>query len=379
MIRTLALLGVILIAGATRGAAMADQRIGPSIERSGPSKVNVLARINLALANGDAHQALTLLKNRTLPISRAERRSIEGRAQLLLGNAALAGRKLKTALRLRPDDATDWYWLGRAQQERGTAALAASSFEKAHWHGLESAELYHHHAEALRDSDKVLGEITQHEGPGPHAPAPAAGSFAFDGLLIGPVRSRPGCWIVAPTDSALYQVHKALALEPAHGESLLLCGELWATANRDDLAVTRFDQASKTLEGEKLARCHGQWAQSLLRLADLDAYLQHAKAQMELTGKANTAKLAASYDRAAQMAGGLGDLQNQLRYLKTAAEMKPRVDRLLRLADALIQARRSSEAEPYLKTALQLNPTRKERRQIKQRLLGMTLLASPNR
>lgn len=377
MIRTFSLLSLIMIAGTTRGTAMADEQAAPSIERAVPSAVGVLAKINLALAAGDAQRALSLLKSRTLHISRAERRSVEGRAQLLLGNVALARRKLKTALRLRPDDATDWYWLGRAHQSGGTAALAATSFEKAHWHGLESADLFHHCAEALRDSGKVLGEITQHQGPGSDAPAPSAGSFAFDGLVIGPVRSRPGWWIVASPNSALYQVHKALALDPARGESLLLCGELWAAANRDDLATARFDLASQTLEGDGLARCHGHWAQSLMRLSDLEGYLQHTKTQMQLIGRVDPTKLAKCYDRAAREAGGLGDLQSQLRYLKTAAELNPRVARLLRLADALIQARRSTEATPFLKTALKLQPTRMERRQIKQRLLGATILASP--
>ena len=378
MIRTLSLLSFVIILAAPRRAAMADShRPVPSTENASTSAVGVQARINLALAAGDAHQALALLKDRTLNISRAERRSIEGRAQILLGSVALARRKLKTALRLRPDDATAWYWLGRAHQLGGTAALAASCFAKAHWHGLESAALFQHCAEALRDSGKVLGEITQHKGPGPDAPAIRAGSFAFDGLVIGPVRSRPGWWIVAPPDSALYQIHKALALDPTSGDSLLLCGELWAAANRDDLAITRFDQAAKALKADALARCHGQWAQSLLRLSDVKGYLEHARKQMELSGRVDRTKLAACYDRAARGAGGLGDSQSQLRYLRRAADLKPRVARLLRLADALIQARRTTEAAPFLKMALKLKPTRMERRQIKQRLLGATLLAAP--
>lgn len=377
MIRTLSLLSLIMIAGAPRGTAMGDEQTAPPTRRAAPSAVGVLAKINLALTAGDAQRALSLLKDRTLHITRAERRSIEGRAQLLLGNVALARRKLKTALRLRPDDATDWYWLGRAHQSGGTAALAVASFEKAHWHGLESADLFLHCAEALRDSDRILGKITQHQGPGPDAPAPSAGSFALDGLVIGPVRSRPGWWIVSPPGSAIYQVHKALALDPARGESLLLCGELWAAANHDDLAITRFNQAAKTLKGDPLSRCHRHWAQSLMKLSDLEGYLQHTKMQMQLTGRVDSTKLAKCYDQAAREAGGLGDSQSQLRYLKTAAELKPRVARLLRLADALIQARRSTEATPFLKMALKLKPTRMERRQIKQRLLGATLLASP--
>ena len=114
-----------------------------------------------------------------------------------------------------------------------------------------------------------------------------------------------------------------------------------------------------------------------MRLSDLEGYLQHTKTQMRLTGGVEPAELAECYDRTAREAGGLGDFQSQLRYLKTAAELKPRVARLLRLADALIQARRSTEAEPFLRAALKLKPTRVERRQIKQRLLGATLLASP--
>jgi len=377
MFRTLRLVHLLSFIALAPCAVVAETRVSSSSNRSTRSAVSVLARINLALIDGDAKRALSLLNDRTLSISETRHLSIEGRAHLLLRHDALARRKLRSAVALRPDDAVCWYWLGRAYQAGGSAALAASSFDKAHWHGLQSAELFHHCAEALRDAGRVLGVLSQHHWPPSDTTTPKPGTFAFDGLLIEAVRGRPGWWVVASQDSALYQIHKALAIEPNRGDSLLLCGELWATAHHEDLAVDLFQKAANHLAGKSLARCHEQWAQSLFRLSDFDGFLKHTRTNMRLSGQIDNARLARCYDRAAREAGGLGDLQRQLRYLKAAADLEPSVDRMLRLADALFMAKQSPRTTAYLHKALAMRPTRKQRRRIKQYLLRTTLLASP--
>ena len=99
---------------------------------------------------------------------------------------------------------------------------------------------------------------------------------------------------------------------------------------------------------------------------------------MQGTGGVDNEKFANCYERAAREAAGRGDLQREIRYLTFAVELKPEVDRLLSLADALLMAQRTLDAPRYLQQALEMNPTKKQRRAIQQRLMYTPTLASPS-
>ncbi|MFQ5429594.1 MAG: hypothetical protein ACE5FS_15555 [Paracoccaceae bacterium] len=349
--------------------ALADQDAG--------SVKAVAVEARVALAAGDAERALALLKNRGLRITKAERRSIEGRAHFLLQDYITARRKLRSALRLRSADERDWYWLGRTYAAGGSAALAASCFEKAHWHGLDSAELHYHWAAALADADRVLGQIRQVRWTDADGPCPAVGALLEDGVVLAHLSSPSGRLVVAPVKSAIFQVQKALSLKPTRTDALLLAGRLWARTNHPEHAVSLFAQAAPRLTGASLAKCHARWAESLLALGDFEGYLEHAQAHIQLMRGVDPAGLAACYDTAARESGNRGDLPGQIRYLKAGVQIHPAVDRLIRLADALLAADMIGDAAPYLKQALALKPTKPQRRAIKHRLLRTSLLASP--
>ncbi|MCG8406054.1 MAG: tetratricopeptide repeat protein [Phycisphaerales bacterium] len=393
MVRTIDLLGLSLILAAIASVATASDEadLPPILGGGGTSpsgvltsnlknplgKIGPMAKAKAALEAGDAKRALKLLKSRSVRIGKADRRSIEGRAYFLLNDYVTARRKLRAAVRLRPRQASDWFWLGRVYEAAGSHARAASSYEKAHWHGMDSTELRYHWANALRASGRILGDISQKQRRQGDQ-SPSVGSFAFDGVVLSLVKSRPGRFVVAPKDSALYQIHKALELGPDHGDSLFLAGELWAAADRHDKAVEFFERAETRLQGEDQARCHNRWAQSSLQLADFDSYLKHTRKYMQGTGGVDNEKFANCYERAAREAAGRGDLQREIRYLTFAVELKPEVDRLLSLADALLMAQRTLDAPRYLQQALEMNPTKKQRRAIQQRLMYTPTLASPS-
>lgn len=321
-----------------------------------------------ALAAGDAQRVLDLLKRHTLGLSESERKSLQGRANFLLGNHGVARRKLRSALRGRGDSAGDHYWLGRVYLATGAPALAAAAFEKAHWLGLETADLRHDWATALSKSSPVLGEIARKPWPTKESPPPALGEFALDGLIVGHLPKRKGRVIVAPKNSAVYQAYRALQLDPDRARTRLLIGELWAAAKRHGQAVKLFEQAMGGLRGDALARCHHAWAQSALELGDFDGYLRHARKEMEAGDGVDSTALAACYDRAAREAAGRGDLPRQVRYLMFAVELRSETDRLLRLADALMQSNRTADARRYLQVALDQSPSPAQRRVINLRL-----------
>jgi tetratricopeptide (TPR) repeat protein len=297
---------------------------------------------------------------------------------LLLGNHALARRKLEEAVHLRPKHPADLYWLGRAYAACGAPALAASRFQEANWNGLDTAEVHYHWAVALQSLGKLLGTLSQRQWPDDAESPATPGSFVPGGLVVGPAPDRLGWVIVCPPNSALYQVYRALESEPQWGQALLSGAEVWAAANRHRQAVSLFVRAARHLEGEDLAaRCHESWADSLLALGDLDGYLERTRQRIRLSDNIDSAHLARCYDRAARQAAQRGDLRRQIRYLTFAVELEPAVHRLITLADALLQAQRSDDAHRYLQTALEQDPSRQQRRQILSRLQRTTHLASP--
>ncbi len=332
-----------------------------------------------ALAAGDPRRALEMLESRTLRLPLAERHSIEGRARFLLGDYALARRKLKSATRLRPAHAWDLYWLGRAYAASGMPALAATNFQEAHWNGLETADLHYHWALVLKSLNESLGKISQRRWPNDDTQPTKPGTRALGGLVVGPVLSRPGWVIISPPNSAIYQVHRAIALDPERGDALLLCGEIWAAADRHETAVSMFENAARRLKEEDLTQCHQCWAASLLAMGDFDGYLTQTRKSMRLTGGVDSVLLAQCYDRVAREVARRGDLKRQIRYLTLSAELDPDVDRLIILADALLQAQRSGDAAGYLRQALQHNPTRGQRRKIQQRLQLTAYLSGSTR
>ena len=331
-----------------------------------------------ALAAGDAKRALELAESDTLRLSPAERFSIAGEAYFLLGDYPEARRKLEAALRQRPNNASDLYWLGRVQAAAGLPALAAARYEEAAWNGLDTADLHYRWALALKAGNELLGKITQYPPEKNAKEAPAPGTFTARGLVVGPVPSRPGWIVVSPPSSAIYQVHRAIELDAGQGDALLLCGEIWAAVNRHEQAAAAFARAAEHVDAKDLAKCRQEWAASLLVLGDLDGYLEQTKLRLSAAGNVDSAELARSYDQAAREAARRGDLQRQIRYLTQAVELdEAGVDRLIGLADALMQVQRVEDAARYLRTALQHSPSRKQRKDIAERLQQATYLTSP--
>ncbi len=342
-------------------------------DAQGPPRQTSQARAALAAGNGQL--ALKLLESRTLDITPAERLAVEGHAHFLLGNHAVARRKLTSAIRLRPKQTHDLYWLGRALEACKMPTLAAGRFEQAYWNGLDTADLHYHWAIVLTSLDDKLGKISQQPWPDDAGEPPKPGDFALGGLVIGSVPSNPGRLIVSPPASAIYRAHKAIELESDRGEAILLCGELWAAVNRHEQAVTFFAKASSHLDDRDKAKCHESWAASLLAIGDFDGYLKHARRHLRALGDdVDGAELARCYDRAAAEVAQRGDLKRQIRYLTMAVELDQDCDRLIALADALQQAQRGDDVLHYLQTALALQPSRAQLKQIQRRMQLATYL-----
>lgn len=359
-------------------AASATERTTAPVARGveHPRRVNanpLHAEILKALSDEDGVRALAALRSPLLDLPPDERCTLEGRAYLLLGERGQARRRLESAVQARPTDADSLYWLGRAYQMTDAPVLAAAQFEKASWNGLDTAELHYRWAESLAEAGEILGEPIQRRLSSKEAANTKIGKFTRDGLVVGV--GEAGAIVVSPPNSALYQIERALALEPQDVRSLLLCAELWARTNNHAQAVEYFQKAGKRLDASDkgaadAVRCHAGWAESLLAAGDLDGCLEHARAAADRDADkgAATDKLARAYSRAAQEAALRGDAPRQIRYLTLSTELRPAVDEMLSLADALAATQQRAAAKRCLQDALDHDPSVAQRSQIRQRL-----------
>jgi tetratricopeptide (TPR) repeat protein len=369
---------MILLAGIAQACSGAYETVDRSAAPKPSTSDEQVSHVVTALNSGDAHGALDQLGSRTLEIPVEERWLLEGRAYLLLGDYAEARQKLESAVRARPKETTDLYWLGRVYEADGAPALAAAQYQQAFWSGLASADLHYHWAAALKASGQLLGEISRCKPPEESPGTPKPGDFACGGVVIGLAPARKGRLIVSPPESAIYQVYQSLALQPDRGESLLLCAEIWAAAKKHEEATALFAKAAEKLEkAEDVARCHDGWRASLLALGDFDGYLKHTTERMRAAGAVDSPELASCYAQVAKAVAQRGELQRQIRYLTMSVELDANVDRLVELSDALTSAQRYEEAEQRLRKALERGPTAAQQREIRRRLEEAKLLATP--
>ncbi len=376
-----ALICAVLATGSSALAVEPQPRVGAELAASHnaeSSPRNSLSRAMALLEAKDAEAALKIVHDRKSELSKADEFYVRGRARFIQGKLSAARRDLQSAIKTRKKHADSHYWLARVYQSDGAHALACTGFQTAYALGLGTCDLHLHWAESLRACDEVMGEVRQQNWTEDRTSAPRSGHFDFDGLVIGVVRGQPEIVLIAPRKSALYQVHKAIEADADRGDAMLLAGELWAAIDRHESAAIMFKRAAARVRGDALSSCHRNWAASSLALGRHDSYLDHTKTQMQLGGGIDNEELARSYERAAVDASNRGNLRKQTRYLTLAAETRATPGRYIELADALLLAQRAEDAERYLKLALDMNPSKQQRAEIKLRLLRTAYLATPD-
>ncbi len=361
--------------------ARADDSVtqdAPALEkRATPSRRGALlerarsqiARVYDDLEQNQPQQALLRIDELGPLLPDGERLVLKGRALLQLGNARQARKHLIEAVQNRPQYGEYHYWLGMAYQAGSAHSLAIESFRQANLKGLESAELHVAWAQSLAATEDVLRGIRRERFEPEEAEGFQPGTILRDGMLVDCVYPDDHEWVMAPRASALFHAEKATQVDPEHGPAWLMAGQVWARAGFHAVAVERFQSAAALVGGDDVARCHHLWAESLYAMGDFEKFVEHAKQSVRASAREPALCLAEAYDRAAKGHAMLGRSVESINCLKFACELKPTVQRHLQLADALMQSARHDEATVKLKAALKLEPTRKEKRLIRSRLL----------
>jgi len=290
-------------------------------------------------------------------------------AKYNLDDLKAAKKYFKEAVKLNPDSAVDHYQLGNTHLAENLFALAAESYKRAITLGLRSGVLHYKLGSAyfnLRNYFGRVSEVTVKSGK----PGTVNGPW----YLIEPVPGKTDVWRAAPSDSAIYQVVKAVdAGLDNEGDIQFLRANIYLNARRyrqaydmlKKLAAAAPKPAEDKRTKEDKALFHYYFAQAAFGVEKFDEYLSLLKKAIELHGEAYQATLVDAYLRVAEQHNQLGDLKGYIQYLQMAVEEAPKkVSPHLKLGYAFEESRRYGDAIVQWRMVLDLQPDHSKRMEL---------------
>jgi len=270
------------------------------------------------------------------------------------------------AIKLNPKSPADHYQLANIYLAGNFFALAAESYQKALALGLHSPVLHYKLGTAyfnLRNYFGQVREVTVKSGK--------IGSISEQWYLIEPVPGRKDVFRVAPSDSAIYQVAKAVQTGLEDGPDIqFLRTSIYLNARRYAQAYEMFRKLAaaapkpkddkRTKEDQALF--HYCFAQAAFGVGKYAEHLQFLKKAIALDAAAYQATLLDAYLRVAEQHNQRGDMDGYIRYLKLAVNEAPRkAGAHLKLGNAYEEARKPAEAIVQWRMVLDIEPDHPQR------------------
>ncbi|MGB2822452.1 MAG: tetratricopeptide repeat protein, partial [Phycisphaerae bacterium] len=265
------------------------------------------------------------------------------------------------AIKLNPKSPADHYQLGNIYLAGNFFALAAESYQKAMALGLHSPVLHYKLGTAyfnLRNYFGRVAEVTVKSG--------SIGSISEQWYLIEPVPGKEDTFRVAPSDSAIYQVAKAVEAGLKDDPDIrLLRANIYLNARRYAQAYEMFKKLAasapkpkddkRTKEDKALFNYY--FAQAAFGVGKYDEYLQLLKKAIELDSAAYKATLLDAYLRVAEQHNQQGDMDGYIKYLHLAVNEAPRkAGPHLKLGNAYEEAHKYAEAIVQWRMVLDIEP-----------------------
>ncbi len=311
-------------------------------------------RIAALIDDGEPAAALRLIEDAADRLSEFDRHALTGRACAAMQRRRQAQAAFEQALRLRPNAPDILFRLGRVQAGDGRDAAAATSFERAFLHGLDSAELHAAWAASLLRLGQTLGRLRTVRLRLDYE----SGEIVNDSLVVVRRLSKDADrYVVTGRGSSVFHAARAVRDQPERGDWRLLLADAWRAARLYRPAAIAYARAERALPPDSRAACLERWADCLLALHDYDAYLDRLREWMALPGGLSAERLSEAYARVAERMGQIGDTPRQLRCLTFALELRPKsVAVRVRLADALQDAGRLEDAVRHYRSVLAQSP-----------------------
>jgi tetratricopeptide (TPR) repeat protein len=268
------------------------------------------------------------------------------------GKWSEAIREYEAAIRVRPASGADYAALGDVYLQGDRHALAATAFLEATRNGIHTPHVHYSLAKAMFALHADLGKIEVRQVKGGHV-----GDLIEDGFLMSAVRGQEDTFHVCGSESALYQIQKAIALGEAGPDARYLRGLVWLRIGRYAQADEDFRVVEGKLRPDQAAEYHAYRAAAHLGLEEYDAYIEHTRLAARESPDRYGQRMAAAYLEVAERCAQRGDLESYIRYLDGAAKEAPS-DPIIhhRLGYAYWESNDRKKAVRHWRIVLELSP-----------------------
>ena len=279
-------------------------------------------------------------------------------AKYNLDDQDAARKYFEEAIKLNPHAAIDHYNLGNIYLGNNLFSLAADAYQQALGLGLNSAVLHYKLGTAYFNLRNYFGAISVL-----NVKAGKPGEINGEWYLIESVPGHPEQFRVAPANSAVYQVAKAIADGLGDRVDLrFLLANIYLNAGRSRQAAEMFKEIEPKIAKEEKPLFFFYYSQAAFGNRDFENYLALLKKAIELDATTYGPSLVDAYVKVADQANQAGKLDEYIKYLALAVSQSPQNASLhLQLGDAFQEAQQLSKSVIQWKMVLDLEPEHSKR------------------
>jgi tetratricopeptide (TPR) repeat protein len=274
-------------------------------------------------------------------------------AKYNLGDAEHARKYYEEAIKINPTSASDHYAVGNIYLGGNFFSLAAESYEQALRLGLQSPVLHYKLGTAYFNLRNYFGNVTTAT-----IKSGQAGTISGEYFLIEPVPGHKDLFRVAPSNSAIYQVAKAIADGIDDRPDIqFLRANIYMNAGRYEQAHAMYKAIGPKIPKEDLPLFYYYFAQSAFGSGDYEEYLKLLQEAIRLNPAAYQSTLVDAYLKVAEEYNQSGQMDKFIAYLSKAVNESPQSAALhLRLGNAFEEAGQFKEAAIQWQMTLDLEP-----------------------
>jgi len=283
-------------------------------------------------------------------------------AHYALNNDKKARKYFEKAVKFNPDSAADHQQLGNIYLAGNFYALAAESYQKALSLGMDSPVLHYKLGSAyfnLRNYFGRVSTLTVKTGK--------PGTISGRWYLIEPVPGSKDVYRVAPSNSAIYQIARAVAdgLEETP-DIRFLKANIYLDARRYRQAYEMFGKIAGEVPEQDKALFHYYYAESAYGIGKYDEYLSHLDEAIKLNKAAYEPTRVEAYMKVAEQYNQAGELDKYILYLGKAVAVSPQTAGLhLKLGNAYEEARQYPRAVVQWRMVLDLETDHPQRMKLR--------------
>ena len=278
------------------------------------------------------------------------------------------------AIKLNPKNAADHYRLGNIHLASNSFALAADSYQKALGLNLESPVLRYKLGSAYFNLRNYFGKVSVVT-----VKAGKAGTISGSWYLIEPEPGKKDTFRAAPSNSAIYQIARAMADGIKDRPDIhFLKANIYLNARRYQTAYEIFAKIRKTIPKEDKALFFFYYSQAAFGIDKYDEYLQLLGEAIKLDKAAYEPTLVEAYLKVAGQYNQAGNFAKYIEFLEKAVNASPQTAALhLNLGNAYQEARQYAKAVLQWRLVLALEPDHSDRTNLLNKIAKYSRMAKP--